>query len=317
MIPCETPCRLLRRKEGLGEKDGEEGKKGQRWERKPNSCSFFFNTLFIHALSVCLSPSLQLWTRSDCPPIGPRVPAVEAHPRATLPDTESDEEHKATKAYSESPGEPPPPPTHTHTQTHTHRARERERKAGEHKCMQRRAGTCTISQTYTVHIWTRKQTDKHKSRWMHLLTGTVTHTHTHTQTGTASKSQQTAHTHRRWFSLAQQPAITSDHVTVLSDRKTTHQIDISTFSVHFRSLFTNVSRWDWRRVHWGHCSEIGTNENNTSGSVKHVSVCFNAIISLKTYLINISLLFLRLLTSNVIIVADVVQAQHSFTLTFW
>lgn len=40
---------------------------------------------------------------------------VKAYPIVMPPDTESDEEHKATKAYPETPGE------HTHTQpTHTH-----------------------------------------------------------------------------------------------------------------------------------------------------------------------------------------------------
>ena len=142
-------------------------------------------------------------------PIGPRVPAVEAHPTAMPPDTESDEEHKATKAYPESPGEH----ARAHTHTRTHSKRQASTNAGTKPSRH-------ISQTCTVHIWTGKQTDKHKSRWMHSFTGIHTdtrmHTHTHTHTHTDwhgiknLANHGPAQTQTCWYSLAQELAITTN-----------------------------------------------------------------------------------------------------------
>ena len=84
-------------------------------------------------------------------PIGPRVPAVEAHPTAMPPDTESDEEHKATKAYPESPGEHAR--THTHTHTHTHTQQE----AGKHKC-RHKAEPAHQPDMYSAHM--NRQADR-------------------------------------------------------------------------------------------------------------------------------------------------------------
>lgn len=85
-------------------------------------------------------------------PVGPRVPVVKAYPIVMPPDTESDEEHKATKAYSETPGEH----THTHTaDAHTHT----KSKAGEHKCMQKGEQThVSRPDMYSTHMNT--QTDR-------------------------------------------------------------------------------------------------------------------------------------------------------------
>lgn len=87
-------------------------------------------------------------------PISPRIPTVEAHPTAMPPDTESDEEHKATKAYPESPGEP-----HTHTE-------------GKHKYIHKGEQAQSARHVQCTY----EHANRHKSRWMQSFTGKLTHT---------------------------------------------------------------------------------------------------------------------------------------------
>lgn len=135
-------------------------------------------------------------------PVGPRVPVVKAYPIVMPPDTESDEEHKATKAYPETPGE------HTHTQpTHTHTYKEQSRRAQMHA--KRRADTCKP----TRHV---QYTYEHTNRQINTKAGGCTYslahlnTHRHWQSIKNTANRGLTQTQTRWYSLAQQLAITSN-----------------------------------------------------------------------------------------------------------
>lgn len=214
---------------------------------------FFLLFSSMHYLSVSFLAAMnQKWLS----PIGPRVPAVEAHPTAMLPDTESDEEHKAAKAYPESPGE------------HTHTYWEAGKRAQMHA--QRWAGTGSVSQTYTVHIWTRKQTDKHKSRWVHLVAGTLTHRlasyqkHSKPQTNTNTRPAGTL-----WHSnsLSHQTC----NCTLRNKPRTKSIFSLfRSYSVFIYPCVTMglTSLLLWPRTHY---SRNGMNENNIAGFIQELT----------------------------------------------
>ena len=107
-------------------------------------------------------------------PIGPRVPAVKAHLTVMPPDTEPDEEHKATEAFSESSGE------HAHTHMKI--------KAGKHIYMHKSkwAYIQSVRPDHYTYEPTNRQINT-KSRWMHSFTGTLKHTQTLAQNQKHSK----------------------------------------------------------------------------------------------------------------------------------
>lgn len=172
---------------GIREKGMRRSEKGQKRESKQNSCSF--SSPFIHAVSVSLLAAMRQQRLS---PISPRVPVVEAHPTAMPPDTEPDEEHKATEAYPESSGE------HTHIQ----------REASKHKAMHK--GEQAHAQS-ARHV---QCTYEHANRQLNTKAGGCTHSlaHVHTDWHSIKNAVNYGPTQAQicWYSLAQQLAITSN-----------------------------------------------------------------------------------------------------------
>lgn len=147
-------------------------------------------TKFVQFFPLFLSVSfLSVMRQQWLSPIGPRIPTVEAHPTAMPPDTESDEEHKATKAYPESPGDP------THKYTHTE---------GKHKYIHKGEQAQSARHVQCTY----EHANRHKSRWMQSFTGKLTHTHWHSFKSIVSHGP--TQTQTRWYSLAKLLAITSD-----------------------------------------------------------------------------------------------------------
>lgn len=258
MISCETPCLALKeRKEGLEGKRGRvvrRGKKGQRWESKQNSCSFFYS---FHPCTICLSPSLQLWTRSDCPPL---VPGSLRWRPTLQPCFQTRSLMRSTRPRRLTPK--------ALGNTHTHTYWEAGKRAQMHA--QRWAGTGSVSQTYTVHIWTRKQTDKHKSRWVHLVAGTLTHRlasyqkHSKPQTNTNTRPAGTL-----WHSnsLSHQTC----NCTLRNKPRTKSIFSLfRSYSVFIYPCVTMglTSLLLWPRTHY---SRNGMNENNIAGFIQELT----------------------------------------------
>lgn len=170
VISCETPCRPLgERAEGLLQ-----GKEGRGKKKDKDGRANKIHALFLLFSSVhYLSPSLQLWSRSDCPPLVPGSPwwrptlQLRSQSKSLMRSTRPWRLTLKALGYS-----------HTHARTHTQWKRESEwetiRKEG---CMSRDATNWTFMHRrkqahahqadilLTVNVWTYK----HNGRWMQGL----------------------------------------------------------------------------------------------------------------------------------------------------
>lgn len=163
---------------------------------------------------------------------------MEAHPAAMPPDTESDEEHEATEAYPESPGE-----THTHPE---------ERQASTStKGEQPHAQSARHAEHTCEHA---NRHDKRRSRWMHSL----------------------AHVHTDWHSIksigANRPAAPPWHGSSLSHQTCNGTLRNKPSTRSIFSLFRSYLIFIHPYVAVGltsllpqprrHYRETGLNENN-------------------------------------------------------